>query len=182
MGGRIVNQKLKMTGSFLLKAHDFVCDGLARVGAWMIMAVTLSIGYEIVMRYFFNRPTQWAADFTDYTLLYTTFFAAAWLAKRGEHVNLTYLLDHLSIRSRQVMEAINSFFCAVVCACIVWYSSRDCWDAITGGITMNRALPIPKYFVIWVIPFCCLVLLVQFMRNGFRFLTIPNGGPQDEQS
>lgn len=163
-------KRLKQAGEFLLTIHDRLCDALAHVSAWMILAMCLGMVYEVCMRYFFIRPTRWSADFTDYALLYTTFLSAAWLAKRGEHVNLTYLLDHLSPRSRHVMEAIGSFFCALVCAFVIWYGARDTWDAFSRGNTMVRPIAIPKFPILGVVPFGCFLLFVQFIRNGFRCL------------
>jgi TRAP-type C4-dicarboxylate transport system permease small subunit len=173
---------IKRAGTFLLAIHDRLCDGLAWISAWMILAMTLSMVYEVCMRYFFIRPTRWSADFTDYALLYTTFLSAAWLAKHGEHVNLTYLLDHLSPRARHVMEAAGSFFCALVCAFIVWYGARDTLDAFSRGITMVRPIAIPKWPILGVVPFGCLLILVQFMRNGVRSLRASKKSPLEEQA
>jgi len=176
------HQSMKQTGRFLLRVHDHLCDGLAHFAAWLVLAMTLGMVYEVGMRYFFTRPTRWSADFTDYILLYMTFLSAAWLAKHGEHVNLTYLLDHLSSRSRRVMEALGSFFCALVCAFIVWYGARDTWDAYARWITMVRPIPIPKFPILGVVPLGCLLLFVQFIRNGFRFLRMSKNGLQEERA
>ena len=175
-------KRLKRIGQFLLTIHDRLCDGLAWISAWMILAMCLGMVYEVCMRYFFIRPTRWSADFTDYALLYTTFLSAAWLAKHGEHVNLTYLLDHLSPRPRHVMEASGSFFCALVCAFIIWYGARDTLDAFSRGITMVRPIAIPKWPILGVVPLGCLLVFVQFIRNGFRSLRASRDSTQEERA
>jgi TRAP-type C4-dicarboxylate transport system permease small subunit len=176
------DKHLKRTGEILLAIHDRLCDGLAWISAWMVLAMCLGMVYEVCMRYFFIRPTRWSADFTDYALLYTTFLSAAWLAKHGEHVNLTYLLDHLSPRSRHVMEAMGSFFCALVCAFIIWYGARDTIDAFSRGITMVRPIAIPKWPILGVVPFGCFLVFVQFVRNACRSLRASNQSAQEERA
>lgn len=163
-----MNEKIKQIGLFLLRVHDSLCEGCAHLSAWMILGMTLSIAYDVLMRYFFIRPTSWVGDFTDYTLLYITFLASAWLLKRDQHVNLTFLIEHLSPRPRRVMEIASSVFGAIVCGFIFWYGVADSWDAFARQIKVDRPLPIPKYLLLGVIPFGCLLLLVQFLRNAFR--------------
>jgi C4-dicarboxylate transporter DctQ subunit len=164
------NQKLRQTGIFLLKIHDRLCDGCARAGAWMMLGMALIISYEVLVRYFFNRPTIWVADFTDYIMLYSTFFVSAWLLKHDGHVRLTVVYDHLSKRSRWVTDVINSFVGAIVCGFVIWYGVRDTLDAVEKSIVLPRPLPVPKYLILMVIPFGCLLLFVQFLRNALNLL------------
>jgi TRAP-type C4-dicarboxylate transport system permease small subunit len=166
-----MNQKVKKIALFLLTIYDYLCDGCFRISGWMIFGMALSIGYDVLMRYFFKRPTAWVADFADYTLLYTTFLASAWLLKHDEHVNLTILIDHLSPMSRRVMRIITSFFSAIVCGFIIWYGVAESWEALERSMKMDRAIPIPKYFIFAIIPFGCLLLFIQFVRNAINSLT-----------
>jgi TRAP-type C4-dicarboxylate transport system permease small subunit len=167
----MMNEKIKQIGIFLLRAHDSLCKWCAHISAWMILVMTLSIAYEVLVRYFFIRPTSWVSDFTDYTLLYITFLSSAWLLKLDQHVSLTVLLEQLSPRSRRVMEVVSSVLGAIVCGFIIWYGVADSWDAFARHIKVDRPLPVPKYLLLAVIPFGCLLLLVQFFRNAFRSLS-----------
>ena len=53
-------------------ALDHVARFSGRVVAWLIVPMVLSLCYEVVARYVFNAPTQWAYDMTF--MLYGTFF------------------------------------------------------------------------------------------------------------
>lgn len=67
-----------------------VLDGVARWSgravAWLIVPMVLSLCWEVVARYVFNAPTQWAYDMTF--MLYGTFFmlGAAFTLQRKGHV------------------------------------------------------------------------------------------------
>jgi TRAP-type C4-dicarboxylate transport system permease small subunit len=172
-----MNQKIKQIGIFLIRVYDNVCDVCAYISAGMMLVMTLNIGYEVTMRYIFIRPTSWVNDFTDYTLLYTTFLAGAWLLKHGGHVNLTYLTDRLSQRSKRIMEAITSILGAIVCVFVICYGTADSWSAFERGIYIDRPTAVPKYLIIGVIPFGCLLLFVQFVRNIFKSLSVLEDRP-----
>jgi len=176
-----MNQKIRRLGIFCLRVHDHLRDGCAFLAAWMMLGMALILGYEVVVRYFFIRPTIWAVDFTDYIMLYSTLFVSAWLLKREGHVRLTILYDHLSPRSRQVSDMVNSFIGAIVCGFVIWYGVWDTWDAVEKCIVLPRPVPVPKYLVLGVIPFGCLLLCVQFLRNGFKFLRDLKVGSKKEE-
>lgn len=67
-------------------ALDRVARFSGRVVAWLIVPMVLSLCYEVVARYVFNAPTQWAYDMTF--MLYGTFFmlGAAFTLQRKGHV------------------------------------------------------------------------------------------------
>lgn len=180
-GGWSMGQAIRHLGSFLLEVHDRVCKGCFHASAWMMLAMTLIISYEVVVRYFFTRPTMWVADFTDYIMLYSTFLVSAELLKHGGHVRLTILQVYFSPKRAKQLDVINAFIGAIVCGFVLWYGARDVWDAVQKSISIPRPLPVPKYLILWVIPFGCLLLCVQFLRNGFGLLSDLKAGSRNEK-
>lgn len=164
-------------GSFLLRWHSRVRDGCAYLSIWMMMAMAVGISYEVIVRYFFARPTIWVADFTDYAMLYTTFFASAWLLKEDGHVRLTIVTERLSRRAQLRFEILNCAIGAVVSALLIYYGAADVWDAVKNGIMLVRPVPVPKYLILSVVPFGFLLLFVQFIgmavktRNDLKALS-----------
>ena len=65
---------------------DQIAIWSGRLAAWLILPMVLSLCYEVVSRYVFNAPTQWAYDMTF--MLYGTFFmlGAAFTLQRRGHV------------------------------------------------------------------------------------------------
>lgn len=68
------------------RALDRVAIVSGHLVAWMIVPLVLSLSYEVVARYVFNAPTQWAYDMTF--MLYGSFFmlGAAYTLQRKGHV------------------------------------------------------------------------------------------------
>jgi TRAP-type mannitol/chloroaromatic compound transport system permease small subunit len=46
----------------LLRVIDSISEWTGRTVSWLVLVLTLLLGYEIVMRYVFNAPTKWAFD------------------------------------------------------------------------------------------------------------------------
>lgn len=65
---------------------DLIAIWSGRLTAWMIFPLVLALSYEVVARYVFNAPTQWAYDMTF--ILYGSFFmlGAAFTLQRKGHV------------------------------------------------------------------------------------------------
>lgn len=96
-----------MTGPYpplmrIARRLDRLAANSGRVVAWLIVPMVLSLCYEVVARYVFNAPTQWAYDMTF--MLYGSFFmlGAAYTLQRKGHVRTDSLYAKWSPR-RQAM-------------------------------------------------------------------------------
>ena len=70
-------------GRWLIRIHDGLSKMLFYAAGVLLFFMALAISYEVTMRYFFNEPTVWVMDFSEYALIYSTFMAAPWLLKAG---------------------------------------------------------------------------------------------------
>jgi C4-dicarboxylate transporter DctQ subunit len=149
----------------ILRGFDRLADGAFYAGAFLMLVLPFIMSYEVVMRYFFTRPTTWAVDFSEYILLYGTFLTAGWLLKEGEHINLTFVLDRVSQRTRLVMRLIQSLIGIFACSFLLWSGIGATCDAIVRWVLIVRPISIPKWVVFWIIAFGALMLLVYSIRN-----------------
>ena len=83
---------------------DRIAAGSGRLVAWLIVPMVLSLCYEVVARYLFNAPTQWAYDMTF--MLYGTFFmlGAAYTLQRKGHVRTDSLYAGWSPRHQAMVD------------------------------------------------------------------------------
>ena len=130
----------------------------------------LATCYEVVMRYFLNRPTAWVTEITSYSLLFITFLAAPWLLKEDAHVKVDILLDRLNPRTQAVFNVINSILGAAIFLTLFWYGARVSWNVFTRGYYQYSVLNIPYVYVISVVPVGSLLLFIQFLRRTYGYL------------
>lgn len=83
---------------------DLISIGSGYLAAWLIVPMVLSLTYEVVARYMFNAPTQWAYDMTF--MLYGSFFmlGAAYTLQRKGHVRTDSLYTGWSPRRQAITD------------------------------------------------------------------------------
>ncbi|MBA3597037.1 MAG: TRAP transporter small permease subunit [Methylibium sp.] len=83
---------------------DQIALASGHITAWLILPMVLSLTYEVVSRYVFNAPTEWAYDMTF--MLYGSFFmlGAAYTLQRKGHVRTDLLYTGWSPRRQAVTD------------------------------------------------------------------------------
>src|SRR4030042_4312085 len=77
------------------KIYDDICLWSLYIAALMFFVISIIVVYEVIMRYFFNSPTEWAVVFSEFFMLIGTFLTAAWLLNAGAHTSVTVVSDKL---------------------------------------------------------------------------------------
>lgn len=155
----------------LFRAFSRICDGLVKgcyyFGGFLLLVMALSTTYDMVMRYFFTRPTIWSQDLNENILVYTTYLSAAWILRQERHVAITILTDRLSPKGRRWMDIIASFLGVLTCVILTWQSFDYTLDLFLRGELHIRSLVIPKW-VSWApIPFGSGLLCIYFVRRAY---------------
>ena len=90
--------------ALLARRLDAIAIWSGRLAAWLIVPMVLSLCYEVVSRYGFNAPTQWAYDMTF--MLYGSFFmlGAAFTLQRKGHVRTDSLHAGWSPRTQAIVD------------------------------------------------------------------------------
>ena len=159
-------------------------DGIARwcfyLGSFLLLVMALSTAYEVLMRYFFTRPTLWSQDLNENFLVYATYLAAAWILRQDRHVAVTILVDRLSPKGRQLMNCVASTLGALTCVVLMWQSLDYTIDLFVSGELHIRSLIIPKWLSWAPVPFGSGLLCIYFVRRAYIFYRGSNHEAQQE--
>ena len=153
---------------------DRLLFALAVVAAAIVALVALAIGFEVVMRYFLNRPTRWVIEFSEYALVYIAFLGGAWVLREDSHVSVELLVDALPREARRWLRVVTSLLGAAICATIAWVSTSYTYELYESGEVLFRSLQTPKWAILAIIPAGMVLLAIQFLRRAF---TAPAPGP-----
>lgn len=148
----------------LLKAHDYLCNTCYTIGGILLFFTAFTTSYDVFVRYFFNSPTIWSVDYVEYSLLFSTFLAAPWLLKIDGHVKVTFIHERLSKRTKTLVDIFNYSVGAIVCGILAWEGTMDTWESYIKGTLIVRPITIPKWVIMWVIPFGLFLLCTYFVR------------------
>lgn len=154
------------------KAFDGLLTSTAYVSGGICVAVMLIVTYDVIMRYFFTRPTTWVTDISTLGIPFVTLLAAAWTLKREMHIKIDIVQQMLKKRSRAMLEAIASLLALLACVVFFWQGCVVTWEAYREGEALYRSLIIPKFLVLWPFPFGALLLCIQFVRRTWAHVLI----------
>ncbi|AEY00278.1 TRAP transporter DctQ family protein [Oceanimonas sp. GK1] len=138
----------------------------------MVVALVLSILYEVVSRYVFGAPTLWSFDIS-YMLNGALFLlASAYSLKVEAHVRIDFLSSKLSLRYQQY---INLFFYLLLIGPSFFFLSYVAGEkAISAWVTGEVESVSPWSPLVW--PFYGAITIglaaftLQVYIDGFRYL------------
>jgi len=115
----------------------------ATVAGVILLFVTLSIFTDVILRYFFGRPSIWITEVSSYLLLYIIFLGTAYALQQGSHIRVTFMQGRLSRRGRRIVDLMTSIFSAFFTAVLLWQSCIMTWSAYTEKWTSPTMLNAP---------------------------------------
>jgi TRAP-type C4-dicarboxylate transport system permease small subunit len=161
--------KMGTVGRRLSKGFDKILMVTAYMSGIIIVVLMLSMCYEVVMRYFFNAPTKWAADFSGYMQYVLVLLGAAWVLKIDAHTKIDTLLLFFSPRTRTIINIVTSSIALVACALFLWKGVDATWDAYQRGDFLYREVELPLAPFYAVIPFAFLLVCIEFGRKVYDY-------------
>jgi TRAP-type mannitol/chloroaromatic compound transport system permease small subunit len=149
---------------------DRVSAWFGKAFAWLIIAMTFGVAYEVVVRYFFRAPTSWAFDFSY--VMYGTLFmmGGAYTLSRDGHVRGDFIYRLWKPRTQAWVELVLYFFFffPAVLALILagWkYAARSIGYQ---EVSINSPAGFPVYQFKAVIVAAGILLLIQGLAQVFR--------------
>ncbi len=150
---------------------DRILDSTQIIASILLGFIMLSVCIEIVSRYFFGKPTVWVVEVSEMNLLYLTFLATAFVLRRQAHVKIDLLFNRLKPRPQAMLSAIISIIGAICFIFIVWYGAQVTWDNLLRGTYRSTVLEVPNAAVLFIIPLGSFLLVIQFLRDAFGYIT-----------
>lgn len=89
----------------LVRAIDTFTEWSGRLFAWLIVPLVGGLVFEVLARYLFAAPTEWAYDLTY--MLYGSIFmlGAAYALLKGSHIRTDLVYQSLPVRWQGVIDA-----------------------------------------------------------------------------
>jgi TRAP-type C4-dicarboxylate transport system permease small subunit len=137
------------------------CNSLmAYVAAFLIVACTLVLVYEVLTRYLFKISNDWVIELSIFMLISATFLAAAQTQRERAHVGIEVLDEVMSAKWNRLRylfgDVLSMLFCAFV-AYQSWLYWHEAWD---GGWESSSSWG-PKLWIPYI-----------FMAIGMSLLTL----------
>lgn len=156
---------------------DRIALWIGRIVAWCFAAVILIMVYEVIARYAFNAPTDWAHESSILLASIGFVFGGAYCMAEGTHMRIGFLVEkHPAVLrfSNGLSLIAGIIYLSGLCYAAwkmaqkaVWrFSLSGAWDPERSGSTLNS--PLPTYLKVCLFVGCALFLLL-VVRRLFRY-------------
>lgn len=156
----------------IAKAIDALNELLGRIIAPLVAIITIIVLYDIAMRFFLGRPSDWAFDVTKMLFGAHFMLMAAYGLRHHAHVEVDVLKRLLSRRKQAVLEILGY---AIFFVPFIWLLIAYGWSfferSISRGETTYGMVSIPVYPVKGVIVFAAVLILLQALAIVLRAIT-----------
>jgi len=132
-------------------------------GTFLVLMSLATFG-NVILRYAFNNPIQWAEEFSRYAFIWVVFLGAAACSKRKSHIAIDALTLLAPPRLRHVLAFVVQGVVLVLTAAVTYYGWVLCRLATQATSTLN----IPQYVVYLVVPFSAALIFVHTTIDVYR--------------
>lgn len=155
-----------------LRFTDWLNAKFAWIVAFLIVPMLAIMIWEIVMRYFFNAPSQWAYEISLFLYGGYIVLGGAYTHLAGGHVNVDIIWGQLPPRGRALLDVLTSVFAFLFLGVLFWVSLKitiNSWQI--GETTMSHWKPI-YYPLRTTLPVGCFLFLMQVLAKLIRDIAI----------
>ncbi len=160
-----VNEAAAGLARRLCELHDRVTVAGFAVAAALVGAIAAAFCYEVVARYFLSAPTAWTYDVGCYLLAAVIFLAMPEMTRRGAHIHVGLIFDHLGARGARALRLVIGVLAVAACLSAAWFTGSETWRQFDQDVWTLSALPIPKWWVSILIPYGMLSSALHFLRR-----------------
>jgi len=127
---------------FSVKYFEEILSGVCMT---LMFAATFA---NVVARYIFNSPIQWAEEFARYAFIWVVFLGAVVCTKHKRHIGIDSLVKALPNHVQPWVNLTADLLTIALMLIIIWYGA-----ILTQGATQITAtLNVPQYIIYLVVP------------------------------
>jgi len=147
-------------------------DWLSRLGAGIASVLFVLAGamltYEVIARYFFIKPTRWAAELSQMCLIWGSLLAMAWLLRNRHHIQVDAVVRLLPTNVVRILDTVVMAIVAVFSVVTGLFGFLIFHDSFTRGRTTGSLLDLPIWIVELAVPVGFALLTVQALLELIR--------------
>ncbi len=121
--------------------NKYISDGLSL----LFVPMTLMAMYEVVMRYFFNRPTTWVWDVNVQCFCALVVFGGAHALQQGGHVIMDIIVNKFQEKTKLIINLCVYVIFFAVLLITIWQVGMFAWNSIVISERASTIFSPPVY-------------------------------------
>jgi len=144
----------------IINGLSYVTGGIA---ALSLVAAAIIVTEGVIVRKVFGVSTIWQIEASVFLLMYACFVGAALAQMDEHHLNVDFIIIHLSPRNREITIIVVSIAACIVCAIISWFAWPMWWEAVIRNDHSESLWGPPLWIPYFFIPFGMSLLFLQYL-------------------
>jgi TRAP-type C4-dicarboxylate transport system permease small subunit len=133
------------------------------VSGLAILAATLIIVEQVLVRYILHAATTWQVEIAVYLLIAATFLGAPYGLKQNAHINIDIVVFWLPRRVRDRLDICTAFLAFLFCLFLAWRGCIMWWEAFDGGWKSSSIISVPLIYPYALLPLGMILTSLQYM-------------------
>lgn len=155
-----------MTAMHKIKAG--IMKALGFVIIFLFAAMTLIGAYQIITRYFFNKPSTISEELLTYTFAWMSLLASAYVFGKRDHMRMSFLADKITGPVKKYLQFAIEILTFAFAAVVMVYGG--CSITKLTMIQTTASLQIPMGYVYIVLPISGILIMLFSMMNAIDML------------
>jgi len=158
--------------TYIVHKIDTLSEWSGKILFPLVLFLALTIVYEVISRFLFNRPTTWGTELS--TMIYGVYVIAggAYALLYAEHVRMDLLYSRWSKRTKAIVDSCTFPFFFLLCGVLLWKSGVYGWESVLRlEHSIRTPWAPPLYPWKMTIPVAALLILLQGMSKLIRDVT-----------
>ena len=155
----------------MLYIIDKISLGFAYLSGALVLIMMISIGYDVVMRHIFNKPTIWADELSCYLLVGISFLGAAYALNTDGHVHIEAVVRKLPPKTSNVLELITDILSVIFLIIFTWQAYRLVINSYVyvriAPTLMRTPLYIPQLLLAVGLTWFCVQMIAHILKKRF---------------
>ena len=151
--------------SLARRGHDAISVAGFALAGMLLAIIACSFTYEVIARYFFNAPTEWASPLVSYSLVAAIFLAMPELTRRRAHMALNILVDAVPGGWATIMMRTSYAISGAACLFAAWFCADETLNQVKLDIRTSPPFSIPKWIISVWLPYGFLSSGIYFLRS-----------------
>lgn len=136
---------------------------LGTVTVFLFALMTVVGTYQIMTRYFFNRPSTVSEELLTYSFTWMSLLAAAYVFGRRDHMRMSFLADKITGSKKRGLEIGIEILIFLFAGIVMLYGGISITRLTMSQITAS--LQIPMGYVYLVVPISGALIMIYNILN-----------------
>jgi TRAP-type mannitol/chloroaromatic compound transport system permease small subunit len=164
----------------LLDIIDTINEWLGKIVSYVLLLLMITVTYDIFMRFFFNRPTSWAMEVSQFSLLTITCFGVGYVFLHRGHIVVDIIFNRFPSRARAAISLFTASIVLFVSIVLIRYGGKSAWAGFIGGYKTESAWHPTLWPFMAMVPISGLLLGFQCLAKWIRDLVMVMKGKELE--